>query len=432
MAVVVDQAKLILNSFAAIFENNLIAKDLVTWKKHDGEMNDRNGLTVVENIGPRFITTKTVSAVQDLTAGVQDMVYGSEQYRLLNLYSTSMGVGDFNKIRDMSEAKDSEALRNAALDMAHTVDGDILRFATLASSNWTGTPGTVVDSFDDVASGYTRLKEEGVNDADLRAVLNYSDRQALGSNIVTNNASLPGIADGVYRQGFTGDVAGFPTMFTQQLPTVTAGTRTNGAVNGAGQGANYSAVSISPAPGQYMSQTIAADGFGAAATIPDGETFTIAGVFAYDNRLKASLGRLQEFRVIGDTVADGTGAVAALRIFPAIIVPAAGTTGTNAVNSANATVTAVPADNAVITWRLTPGQVVRPRLFMNKGAVICNTMDLSMPSTGTSRRQSLAGLPISIRIWKDSVFATGEHRVRFDLCLTPNIVDRRRLVRING
>lgn len=431
MAVVVDQAKLVLNSFAAIFQNNLISKDLVTWKKFDGEMNDRNALTVVEQVGPRFITTRSSSQVQDLTTGVQDMVYGSEQYKLTEVWGSSMGVGDFNKIRDIGEARDSEALKNAALNLAETIDAYILGFATLASNNWTGTPGSAIDSFDDIAAGYTRLKEEGVEDADLKAVLTYGDKQALASNIVTNNASLADLGAGVYRQGFTGQVAGFDTMFTQQLPTFTAGTRTNATVAGAAQNVNYSAVSVSPAPGQYMSQLVNLSGLGANATIADGETFTIAGVFAYDNRLKASLARLQQFRVIGATVADA-GGLAAVRIFPAMIVPAAGTFGTNAVNSANATVTAAPANLAVVTWTVPAGTAVKPRLLMNKAAVICNTADLVMPSTGTAMRKSLTKLPLSIRMWKDSVFATGEHRVRFDVAINANIVDRRRLVRING
>ena len=432
MAVTVDQAKLVLNSFAAIFQNNLISKDLVTWKKFDGEMNDRNALTVVEQVGPRFVTTRSSSAVQDLSGGVQDMVYGSEQYKLSEVWGTSMGVGDFNKIRDIGDARDSEALKNAAINLAETIDAYILGFATLASNNWTGTAGTAIDSFDDVAAGYTRLKEEGCEDADLKAVLTYGDKQALGSAIVTNNASLADLGAGTYRQGFSGTVAGFDTMFTQQLPTLITGTRTNGAVNGAAQGSNYAAVAISGAPGQYMTQTIAADGFGANATIKDGEVFTIDGVFAYDNRLKASLGRLQEFRVIGDQTASAGGAIAAMRIFPAIIVPAAGTTGNNAVNSAHATVTAVPADNAVITWKGAASTAIKPRLLMNKAAIICNTADLVMPSTGTARRQSLSKLPLSVRMWKDSVFATGEHRVRFDVAINANVVDRRRIVRING
>ena len=433
MAVTVDQAKLVLNSFAAIFQNNLISKDLVTWKKFDGEMNDRNALTVVEQVGPRFITTRSSSAVQDLSSGVQDMVYGSEQYKLTEVWGSSMGVGDFNKIRDIGEARDSEALKNAALNLAETIDAYILGYATLASNNWVGTPGNAIDSFDDVAAGYTRLKEEGCEDADLKAVLTYGDKQALGSSIVTNNASLADLGAGTYRQGFSGQVAGFDTMFTQQLPTLTTGTRTNGAVNGGAQGSNYASVAISPAPGQYMTQILAADGFGAGGTIKDGEVFTIANVFAYDNRLKASLGRLQEFRVIGDYTADGTGSVVGgIRIFPAIIVPAAGTTGNNAVNTANATVTAVPADNAVITWKGAASTAIKPRLLMNKAAVICNTADLVMPATGTAMRKSLTKVPLSVRMWKDSVFATGEHRVRFDVAVNANIVDRRRIVRING
>ena len=40
--VTVDQAKLVLNSFAAIFQNNLTSAELVTWRKFDNEMNDRN------------------------------------------------------------------------------------------------------------------------------------------------------------------------------------------------------------------------------------------------------------------------------------------------------------------------------------------------------------------------------------------------------
>ena len=92
----------------------------------------------------------------------------------------------------------------------------------------------------------------------------------------------------------------------------------------------------------------------------------------------------------------------------------------------------MPAAGAAITFKLTPGQAVKPRLLMNKGAIVCNTADLVMPSTGIAKRQMLTNLPVSIRMWKDSVFATGEHRVRFDVAINANTVDRRRLVRING
>lgn len=433
--VTVDQAKLVLNSFAAIFQNNLIAKDLVTWRKFDNEMNDRNGLTVVEQVGPRYTVSETTSGVADLTAGVQDTVFGSEQYTLNKVFGSSMGWGDFVKIRDLGEARESEALKNSALNLAEKIDAYILNYCTLASNNWTGTPGSAVDSFDDVASGYTRLKEEGVEDVDVRAVLTYGDKQALGSAILasTGNAALADIGSGIYRNGWEGSVAGIPTLFTQQLPTFTSGTRlAASAMNAATQNVDYADVAISTAPGRYMTQTINIDIGAGVETVKDGETFTIAGVYAWDNRLGASQGRLQQFRVVGDHVAVA-GIVAAMRIFPAIIVPGSGgTAAIQNVNTANATVDSVPGAAAVVTFFNAPSTAVKPRLLMNKQAVIVNTADLIMPATGTASRKSLTKVPLSVRMWQDSVFATGEHRIRFDVALTANVVDRRRLVRING
>jgi hypothetical protein len=152
-------------------------------------------------------------------------------------------------------------------------------------------------------------------------------------------------------------------------------------------------------------------------------------VYAYDQRAQQSLAPLlQQFRVVGDATADGTGAVAALRIYPAIIVPDGGITG----NQAHATVAAAPADNAVITWRGTASTAYKPRLMIDKQAIIVNTADLIMPATGTAMRKALTQVPLSVRMWQDSTFATGSHQVRFDVALTANVHDRLRSIRLNG
>ena len=170
--VTVDQSKLILNAFAATFQNNLIAKDLVTWKKYDSEMDDRNGLKVVEQVGPRYNVTETTNGVKDLSAGVQDSVYGSEQFVVNKTFGSSMGWGDFVKIRDIGAARESEALKSAAVNLAEKIDAYVLRSAVLASNNWLGTPANGVDTFADIVQGYTRLKDEGVEDgAVAQAVL---------------------------------------------------------------------------------------------------------------------------------------------------------------------------------------------------------------------------------------------------------------------
>lgn len=433
MAITVDQAKLVLNSFAAIFQNNLVSTDLVTWRKFDSEMNDRNALTVVEQVTPRYVVTRTTDAVQDLTTpGTQDSVFGSEQHKVNTIFGASMGWADFVKIRDVGSARESEALKSAALNLAEQIDAYILGFCVNASNNWTGTAGNTVATFDDVASGYTRLKTEGVMDDDIRAVLTYGDKQALGSAVVSDNAALASMGEGVYRNGWEGMVAGIPTLFSQQLPVITGGTHGTSTFDATGgTTVNYSSVAISAAPGQYMTQTVKLTIGTGTETVKDGEVFTIANVYAYDNRLQARLDHLQQFRVIGDATA--TGGSVTVRIFPAMIIPSAfsNTPNTN-VNTAHATVNAAPVNGATVTWFTPASTRVRPRAILNKTAIVCNTADLIMPATGIGSRKSLTRVPLSIRMWQNSVFNTGDHQVRFDVAITPSVVDRRRICRING
>lgn len=433
--ITVDQQKLVMNAFAATFQNNLIAADVVTWKQYDTEMDDRNGLQVAEQVGPRYAVRETTNGVADLTSGVQDSVFGSEQFTVNKTFAVDMGWGDFQKIRDIGSARESEALKNAAMQLAERIDAYVLGVAVMASNNWTGTSdGVTVAGHDDVARAYTRLKEEGVDDSDLRLVLSYADREALSSTILAYPAT-DSLATGNFRKGFEGEINGVPTMFTQQLPALTVGTRAaSGAalINGANQNVDYKNVAKSAAPGQYMSQTIAIDGLAAGATIKDGEVFTIANVQAYDNRAGVSTGRLQQFRVIGDATANGSGQIAALRIFPALIVPGSGSGGDINVNTAHATVNAAPADNAAITFVGTASTVYRPRALLKKSAVICNTAPLIMPATGEGTRQALTKAPLTVRMWKHSDFNTGAHSVRFDVALTANVKERRHAVRLNG
>lgn len=440
MAVVVDQAKLVLNTFAAIFQNQLASADLVSWHQYDGEYEDRNRLQISEQVGPRFAVTQTVNGVQDLTSGVQDVVFGSEQFTVNRVFGTSMGWSDFNAIRDINDARQNVAIKNAAMNLAEKIDAYILNMAVLASNNWTGTPGNNVGTYDSVAAGYTRLKDEGVDDSELRAILSYADKQALGNFVVQSSQTyLPDMDTATFKKGFDSSVAGIPTMFTQQLPTLTSGTRAasgaNIKMNAANQHVNYSAVSVSAAPGQYMTQTINVTVGVGTETVNDGETFTVAGVNAWDNRLNASLGRLQQFRVIGNYTA-AAGVIAAMRIFPAMIVPGVVATGGVAsdanVNTANATIDSIPGAAALITFNTAASAQTRARAIIQKEAIVVNTKDLILPATGIGSRKALTRVPLSVRMWKDSSFNTGDHRVRFDVALTANVRDRRRIVRING
>lgn len=443
--VTVDQAKLVMNAFASTFQNNLVTADLVTWKEFDGEMNDRNGLTVVEQVGPRYAVTETTDGVANLASGVQDTVFGSEQFKVNKTFGSSMGWGDFVKIRDIGAARESTALKNAALNLAEKIDAYVLSTTVLASNTWLGIPGNDIADWDDFVQGYTRLKEYGVDDSDLRGVLTYADKQALGEFVIDLPAP-DGLSTNSFRQGFTGQIGGIPTLFTQQLPAFKNGNDVTGVtLDGGNQTNDYVDVAISGAPGQYLSQTVNLTGFTAnTGTLNPGSVFTLdtAGgvpVLAYDNRLGAANDFHQEFTVLPNTApgsngvytADGSGDIVA-RIFPALVVPNTGSGGNVAVNTANATVNIDPGAGATVTFKGAADTVFKPRAIIQKEAVVVNTAQLILPATGKAQRQSLTKVPLSVRMWMDSDFDTGEHKVRFDVALTANVRDRRRIVRING
>lgn len=434
--VTVDQAKLVMNTFMTVFEDNLVTGQCVSWNEHQGELDDRNRLTVVEQVAPRYRVQRTQNGVRNLSGGTDGSVFGAEQFTIDGTFNANMGWGDFVKIRDIGEARNNEALQGAATSLAEQIDAYILGIAALASDEWTGNGGTsaAVAAYADVAAGYTRLKEQGVGDNDLFAILTHYDKGALGTDVV-GRAALTGMASNTYAKGFRSEVAGIPTEFTNSLPVLTTGTRSAGAatVNGANQNVNYASVAVSTANGRFMTQSLIVAGLGANATVRAGEVFTAPNVFAYDNRKQANVSpaRLQQFTVVADATADGAGA-ATLTIFPAMIVPGSGAGDNVNINTAHATVSAAPANGVALTFIGAASTNLAPRMIIQKQAISVDTIPLIMPATGIAMRKKLSRIPVTVRMWQHSDFNTGEHNVRFDVALNANIRDRRRVCRING
>ena len=199
-AVTVEQQKLVLNSFAMVLQNNLVTADAVTWNEYDGEMDDRNGLAVLEQITPRYNITRTENGVKDLSAGTDGTVFGSELFAITGTFNANMGWGDFVKIQSIGEARESKALLGAATSMAEKIDAYIMNIAVNASNNWTGTPNNVVGNWSDAVAAYTRLKEEGVGDEELSYIMSYFDMQQLGDQVVKlpHEFRVVGAGDGEY------------------------------------------------------------------------------------------------------------------------------------------------------------------------------------------------------------------------------------------
>jgi hypothetical protein len=434
-AVTTEQQKLVLNSFAMVLQNNLVTADAVTWNEYDGEMDDRNGLQVLEQITPRYNVTRTENGVKDLSAGTDGTVFGSELFEVTGTFNANMGWGDFVKIKSIGDARESKALLGAATSMAEKIDAYILSKATLASCDWTGPDGiTSINSWLDAAAAYTRLKENGVDDSELSYIFNHTDAMKLGDQVIKLPAPTE-FSTATYRKGFTGEVDGIRTMFTNQLPVMTTGTRlatAEATVNGANQNVNYSAVAkAGTSNGLHLTQNLVLNNAGVK-TYKAGEVFTLPGVNAFDNRKQAAVtpARLQQFTVVADATAIA-GAVT-LVIFPAIIVPGTGAGDDVNINTAHATVTAAPADTAVLTFLGAASTVLSPRVLLQKQAIVVNTVPLILPASDTSMRRRLAKVPLTVRMWQHSDFFTGAHGVRFDVALNANIRERRRISRVNG
>lgn len=435
-AVTAEQQKLVLNSFAMVLQNNLVTADAVSWNEYDGELDDRNGLQVIEQTTPRYTVTRTENGVKDLSAGTDGTVFGSEMFEITGTFNANMGWGDFVKIKTIGEARESKALLGAATSMAEKIDAYIMSIAALASADWVGDGSTSIDEWLDAAAAYARLKENGVDDSELSYIFNHTDEMKLGDQVV----KLPGpdsFSTATYRKGFSGELNGIRSMFTNQLPALTVGTRAAtgaGAINGANQNVNYADVAkAGSVNGRRLTQSLIMDGFAAGATIKAGEVFTIPNVYAYDNRKQALVqpARLQQFTVIADATASGAGA-ATLTIYPAMVVPGSGAGDNVNINTAHATVNAAPADNAVVTFLGAASATLAPRLLIQKPAIVVNTIPLIMPASDTAMRRKLKKVPISVRMWQHSDFDTGAHGVRFDVALNANIRDRSRICRVNG
>lgn len=433
-AVTVEQQKLVLNTFAMLLENNCVTKDCVTWNQMDKELNDLDGLQVLERTKPRYNVTRTENGVKDLTAGTQGTVVGSELFEVTGTFGSDMGWGDFVAIKSIGDAVKSEALKSAATSMAETIDAYILRKATFASADWVGDGTTSIDEWVDAVAAYTRLKENGVSDNDLSFVINHTDEMKLGDQLIKLPAPTD-YAQETYRRGFDREISGIKSWTTNQLPVLTTGTRATtaeAAINGASQNVNYADVARAGASnGLRMTQTLVLDGAGTK-TYKAGEVFTIPGVYAYDNRkqAKVSPARLQQFTVVNDATASGGDVT--LTIFPAMIVPGSGAGDNIGINTAHATVNAAPADNAVLTFLGAASTDLAPRLLIQKQALVVNTAPLILPASDTAMRRNLRKIPLSVRMWAHSDFNTGNHGIRFDVAINANIRDRSRMARFNG
>jgi hypothetical protein len=404
------------NVMLLLLKNNLVMGRLVDGQFRN-QVTDRNGLTINVKRPPQFI------AKDGPTLAEQSIVTGSTQLAVDRYRNVHVSVTDLEAVTNYDQLMRNAVVRSAASTLAHDVDL-FLHTQLLQFPSHVGTPGQPLRQPSQFFAAHTRLMEQSVPDTDLAAVMSYQDAENIRSQLIAGN--IQGVNRTALENARVPLMSSIQGYATQHIKSLTTGTRvaTDGDVNGAAQNVNYSDVK------DLDSSEFNIDGLAAGATIKKGEIFTIAGVYAINNRSGETLPYLRQFVVTDDATADGTGAVT-LNIFPHIIVP--GTGGAEAdTNTAFGTVSAAPADGAAITFLAAAGTVVPIRAAWHKQAIQLVSARLEEPMSDTSSFATDPETGISIRYWRGSDIATGKHIHRWDMIYGAKVVDPRLGVRFSG
>lgn len=292
-----------------VLENELVAAKRVHRGLESEFGNGRNGYQTGATVTIKRPTDFTVRSGSN--ASVQDVVEGSttitvDQQKGVDFAFTSQELT--LNIKDLSE----RVIKPAMVQLANRIDSDVLALATKVP-NWVGTPGQLINSFQDFAPAPQRLDEQAVMSDGRTAILSPADHWGmLGTQ---TNLYIQGAANDAYRKGDLGRIGGVDTFMSQNVQTLTTGSRAGSILidlNVTAATIDYAAVKDS------MVQTIHMDGFATATdTVKAGEVFTIAGVYAVNPVTKTRLPWLKQFTVVADAVCMSN--ETDVQIYPAII-----------------------------------------------------------------------------------------------------------------
>lgn len=280
--------------------------------------------------------------------------------------------------------------------------------------NFVGVPGTQPSTFLDVANVGQKLDDLGVPMDDRCAFYDPAASNALADGLRT--VFPQSIAKKAIDYAEIGMYAGLHLYKSQSLQMHTVGDYAGTPlVNGAAQNVTYLTSKDS------NSQTLITDGWTAGNAIFNaGDIFTLAGVNSVNRRTRQTTGVQQQFVVLADVTADGSGN-ATITISPPIIT-----------SGAFQTVTAIPADNAAIVVRTgVAGDTHRQNLAFHKNAITLAMAQLDTPNDGaTSSRQNFKD--VSIRTVRQYDINDDELNYRFDILYGVKVINPGFAVRTTG
>ena len=303
----------------------------------------------------------------------------------LNFSSSDMAL----KIDDFSK----RFLRPGMAVLAATVDFDALEM-TNDVYNSVGTPGTTPATYLVWGNANAKLDDNlAPRDGERTAILNPAAMAATVDGLKGLFQAGDAIAD-QYRSGVMSRAIDLKWAMDQNVRNLTTGTR-DGTISVTG--------AVSTGATQIAIDYTA--GTSATATFTEGEVFTIGSVFAVNAETKQTLTTLQQFVVTATTTAASSQALT-LPISPTIYGSASG---------GLQNVSALPADNAAVTFYGTTSSTVYPQnLIFHKDAFTFATVDLPMPRAAQmASRKVMDG--VSMRLWQGDDIINDQFPTRSDV-----------------
>jgi hypothetical protein len=410
MANTVLTADIIAKESVMILEKECLMGKLVYRGFEEDFSKKVNGYEVGETISFRRPADFTVR--DGRVAAVQDVVEGKlpitvDKYKGVDFKFTSEDLT--LQISDLAE----RVMKPALVQLADQIDRDVMALYKDVSTHVT-IPSGGINSFADFALAAERMDTMAIPTDDRHAVLSPADHWALlGSQTALY---IDSAAKGAYRNASLGMIGGIETHMSQNVPFHLTGSRTGtdtistsftGDTWAATKDTNYSTIGI-----DNMS--------GAAVTLKEGDTLTIADVYDVDPVSKAQLSHLKSFTVYQDYTASGS-AITAVKVTPAIIP-----SGAHATVAFASGVTDI--NTKTVTYQGTASTNFRQNLFFRKNAFSLVMVPLVKPPGAVDvGRRTYKGFSVRVIPYYDG--ANDVSNWRLDVLYGVDILDERQAVR---
>lgn len=367
-----DAPGIIAKAAAQTLKDNLVFCNTISKadaSDFDGKNGYKAGDTIYTSKPARYVPQTTF----DITSSIQDSVEEKAALTLDTISTIGMEIDSFEFATEV-ELKDTirRFVIPAAESIAQNVESRFLEKATDATYNSVGTAGSNTFTVADVLAGRTKLNQNLAPRSDRSFLLN----SASGALAVDARKGLFQSSTEInkqYLEGMIGRADGFDWYENELINVHTNGNDVTGV-----------AVDDTVAEG---ASTIHVDGVTTGTgTVKKGQIFTIAGVNMVHPITKVDLGVPQQFVVTADVTASGT-SDADLAISPTIYA------GSNGLQN----VTALPADNAAITFVGAASSSLAQSLQYQKNAFKMVSVPLIMPTKAeVAAQETVDGITVAV------------------------------------